>query len=681
MAEATKTRCFNIVGHAGCGKTSLAEALLFYAKATTRQGRVEEGNTASDFTPEEIERKISISSGILNYQWQGYTCYLVDVPGYADFVGEAISSLRAVDGSIVIVDASGGVEVGTERVWRLIEKEGLPAMIFVNKLDRENTDFEKVVTDIREKLGKKCAPIHFPVGKEHDFKGTVNILNPDELSQLSGDDRTKAESMGEALVESVAESSDALLEKFLEQGELGLDEVREGLRTGVIARSVVPILCGSATHAIGIEQLLDAIVNFFPTTQERPPLKASEVNGTEEVMVKPGEKGSFLAQVFKTISDPYVGQLTIFKVFDGTLKSDTGFFNVTTSAKERIGQILVLQGKEQRQASSVSAGEIAAVAKLKETNSGDTIASDDRKILLARPVFPEPAISASVTPKARGDEEKISTSLQKLAIEDPTFRVSRDRQTNELLISGVGDLHLEIMVQRLKQRFGVEVELGTPKVAYKETITKKIQVQYRHKKQSGGRGQYGEVYLELEPLERGGDFEFVDKIVGGAIPRNYIPAVEKGVKNAMMEGVVSGNPIVDIRVTLFDGSFHTVDSSDMAFQIAGSMALRKGTLEAGPVLLEPIMDVEIMVPEDYMGSITGDVNSRRGRIMGMDASGTMQIVKAQIPLAEILKYATDLRSMTQGRGSYAMRFSHYEIVPQRIAQGIIAQVKAAKEES
>ena len=641
--DVSKKRNFVLLSHAQAGKTSLSEALLFKAGATTRKGTVADGTTISDYNADEIERRSSVNTSILNCTWKGHAIQFIDTPGYADFMGEVISSLRAVDSAIVIVDAVNGIEVGTEKAWELLQEAALPRLIFINKLDKENADVNKCTNDIKENLSKNCLVINEPFDK--------------------------------SLIEAVAESDDSLLEKYLEGRELSNDEVKAALKQAIISGKVYPVFSGSAITDEGIEKILDAIINYLPSPIERAPLKGIDPQSKQEKILKPSVDGPLSGFVFKTIYDPYVGQLTVFRIFSGTLGSNTEFYNLTKDAKERIGQLYYLSGKEQRATDKVSCGDIAALAKLKDTSTSDTI-GDSSKIILFNPlVLPEVAISSSIKPKSRQDEEKISQSLSKLAIEDITFRISRDPQTKELIISGMGDLHLEIMVGRLKRRFGVDVEMGTPKVAYKETIKKTAKVQGKYKKQSGGRGQYGDVWLEVEPLSRDIEFEFVEKIFGGAIPRNYVPSVEKGVRNACQEGVLAGYPLVSLRVTLVDGSYHEVDSSDIAFQIAGRMALRKAILEANPVLLEPIMNVDIMVPDEYMGQISGDINSRRGRVLGLDSKGKLQILKAQVPLAEMFKYANDLRSITGGRGTYTMRFSHYEEVPAKVASTIVAQSK------
>jgi elongation factor G len=642
-------RNFILLGHAQSGKTTLSESMLYSCKATTRKGTVADGTTVSDYSFDEIERKNSINLSLLFCDYKGVRIQIIDTPGYADFFGEAISGIRAVDSAVIVVDASSGVEVGTERAWGILEESGLPCIIFVNKLDKEDTDVNKVLLDIRNRLSKKST--------------LIDSLDAPEL------------------IEAIVESDDRLLEKYLEGAKLTPEELNSGLAQAVIKRKVFPVLAGSALTDKGISELLEAVIKYLPSPQERTNIEAVDPLKPEikkEVVFK--EDTPFSAFVFKNISDPYVGQFTLLRVFSGSLASNTGFYNVNKKIKERIGQVYILQGKEQRLFDVTTCGDIVAIAKLKETTISDSLSNDKEQFLFEPIVFPEPAISASVKPKSREDEDKISQSLAKLSAEDPTFKVTRDQQTKELIISGLGDLHLDVMVGRLKKRFNVEIELGTPKVSYKETITKSTKVQGKYKRQSGGRGQYGDVWIEVCPQERGKGLEFVDKIFGGAIPRNYIPSVEKGVIQACSEGAIAGYPIEDIRVILYDGSYHEVDSSDMAFQISGAMALRKAVLEAGPALLEPIMDVEVLIPEEYLGAISGDLNSRRGRIMGMDIKGKSQIVKGQVPLAEMFKYANDLRSITGGRGMYTMRFSHYEEVPHKIALNIISQYQATKKQ-
>lgn len=679
MVDVKGKKAVVFVGHSGSGKTSCIDAMLYKVGANSRHGSVDQGSSMCDYGDDEIARKVTIRSKVLHVEHNGKLLYLLDTPGYADFSGSVISCMRAVDSGVCVICGVSGVEIGSEKGWELLAARNLPRLIFVNKLDKENSDFNKALQSINSAFGKNCVPLEFPIGKETSFKDTVPLLDKNVVDKLEGADREAAQNYREKLIESIAETDDTLIEKYLGGEELTDDELRDALQKGVCEAKIFPVLCGSAVKEIGISLLIQAIEDLLPTPIEAVPVQAKEEGKDESIVIEAKKEAGFSALVFKSLIDPFIGQLTIFRVFSGTLKSDSSFYNVTKKCKERIGQLFILQGKEQKAVSEVSAGDIAAVAKLKETRLSDTIGADGTKFMFEPIVMPEPAISLSVKPKSRQDEEKIMTALAKLSSEDPTFKYSRDQQTKELIISGLGDMHLTVMVNKLKNDFKVDVDLGMPKVAYKETIKKSVQIQGKYKKQSGGRGQYGDVWLELEPLPRGGDFEFVNKIVGGVVPRQYIPAVEKGVKLAMEEGVIAGYPMVDVKVTIYDGSYHNVDSSEMAFKIAGSMAFKQGVQKAAPVLLEPVMNVEIIVPEDVMGSITGDINSRRGRIMGMEPKGGNQVVKAQIPLAEMLKYATELRSLTAGRGAYHMEFSHYEDTPVKITQGIIAQYQESKQ--
>jgi len=667
----TRTLC--LVSHAGAGKTSLAEAMIFDAGMSTRLGSVMDGNTIPDYNSDEIERKISISAKLLNTKWKDNRIFIVDTPGYADFTGEVISAIRAVDSAIVLVDCVGGIEVGTDRVWEFLEEAKLPRMIFISKVDKENANFLNVLNDIKNRFGKKCVALQVPIGTASSYKGSANLADGGDFSACDADIKDAAPKLQQELIEVVSEADDALLEKFLEGAQLTKDEIKSGMRKGVLEGKIVPVFCGSATANLSVKELMDAIVDYMPSPAEMPKRIAKVVGSEEKKEIPNDENAPFSAFVFKSISDPYVGQMTLFRVFSGVLNSDTGFYNSTKDLKERIGQIYIMQGKEQVAVTSVKAGDIAALAKLKGSTTNDTLCDEKNKILFDNIIFPEAAISASVKPHSKHDEEKIMGALARLASEDPTFSHGRDPQTKELLISGMGDLHLEIMVARLKDRFKVGVDIGTPKVAYKETIKGTAKVQGKYKRQSGGRGQYGDCSIEVHPLEKGKGFEFVDKVVGGAIPRNFIPSVEKGIVDSMKAGILAGYPVVDMQVILFDGSFHPVDSSDMAFQIAGSMAFKKAQEQAKPILLEPIMDVETVVPDEFMGQITGDLNQRRGRIIGMELKGKMQGVKAHVPLSEMFKYASELRSMTGGQGSYTMRFSYYDEVPGKIAQTIVAQ--------
>ncbi|MFH1767656.1 MAG: elongation factor G [Candidatus Omnitrophota bacterium] len=664
MDNLAKKWTFLLCGHAQCGKTTLGEAILFNSGATSRLGKVEEGTTTSDYEDDEKERKSSINMGVLNAQYKENSFQVIDTPGYLDFIGELIAAIRAVDFAVMVVDATGGIEVGTEKAWELLKREKVPCLFFINKIDKENTDFKKTLEEIKQVLDKRATSF-----VSTDGTAVFNIIH----------NKGKDPALYSVLVEAVAESDDALLEKYLDSGSLEEEELNNALKKAVIASKIFPVVGGVASQEIGVETVMDIIAEIMPAVGEFLPRQAKDDSGGE-VAIYPRLEDPFSAQVIKTIIDPYVGQLSIFRVFSGRVLSNSEILNATKGHKEKIGQLYSLQGKQQLAQDTLSAGDIGAVAKLKNTQSQDTFCDSGRNFQFGLLDFPSPAYSASVKPKTRQDEEKISSALSRLTSEDPTFGVSRDTQTKELIISGMGELHLNVIIERMKRKYNASVELGTPKVPYKETITKAVKVQNKYKKQTGGRGQYGDVWIEVEPLERGKNFEFVDKIVGGAIPRNFIPSVEKGIRKSMGEGILAGFPIYDIRVILYDGSYHPVDSSDIAFQIAGSMALRKALEQAGSVLLEPIMNVEITVPGDLMGQITGDINGRRGRVLGMEAKGKNELVKAKVPLAEMFKYASDLRSVTGGRGNYAMSFSHYEVVPARITQTIIEQAKADKKE-
>ena len=635
-------------GHAHAGKTSLIESILFYTKANNRKGEVLQGTSLSDWSAGEIERKISINFSVLTFPFQNHQLQLIDAPGYADFVGEPIASSVATDAGVIVVDATVGVDVGTERDWEMFSNLGLPRAIFINKTDKDNIDMDDVISHIQEAFSKKAV-----------------IFDNWEDSKL---------------VEAIAESDDALLESYLDGKALSPEQLDTAMRKAVLSCQLFPIIVGSAATDKGVDKLLGLIIKYFPSPLERPSLKVTDKKENKEIELTPASDGDLSAFVFKTITDAYVGQLSLIRVFSGKLASNGSFYNITKESTERIGQIFSIFGKEQRPIAEASCGDIIAIAKLKNTHTNDSIGTQAKQLVYPSVVFPEATSAASVKPKTKGDEEKISTALNRLSGEDPTFKVQRNAETKEMIISGMGDLHLTIMVARMKRRFTCEVDMGVPKVPYKETIAKTAKGQGKYKKQSGGRGQYGDVWLELAPLSHGSGFEFVDKIFGGAIPKNYIPSVEKGVKQACAEGVVAGCQLVDVKVTLYDGSYHDVDSSDMAFQIAGAMAFKKLVNEAGPVLLEPIMDVEIVVPDEFMGQITGDINSRRGRMMGMEQRGRFQVLKAHIPLAEMYSYANNLRSITGGRGSYTMRPSSYEQVPMKVAQNIIKAYQDKKAE-
>ncbi len=685
MADYTIKDIRNIalISHAGSGKTSFAEAIVYNAGASNRFGKVDDGTSVSDYGEDEIERKVSISASILSFKYSNKRVNIIDAPGYADFLGEMLSALNAVDSAVLLVDAHDGIQVGSEKTWSMASDLDLARAIFLNKFDKENINFNGVVSSIKEKLGKNCVLVNMPIGTGPDFKGVIDLLdigNGFKPFPTDGEDKEKALELRNSLIEAIAEKNDELLEKYLEGKELTQEEIKLGFKKAVSNKELFPIYCGSATLNMGIKELMASLFDILPSPLESKPRKAKDPNTNQDKALKPDGTGNFSGFVFKTVSDPYVGQLTIFRVYTGSIKTDTSFYNCTKRTTERIGHLLSVFGKDQRPVTEAIAGDIVAVAKLKETSTGDSLCIEKDPVVFNPIEFPEPAISFSIKPKTRGDEDKISIALHKLVNEDQTFKTRREEQTKELIISGMGDLHLDIMINRLKKRFGVEVEKGTPKVAYKETIKKMTKLQGKYKRQTGGHGQYGDCWLQIEPLERGKGFEFVDKVVGGVIPKNYIPSIEKGVVEAMSKGAIAGYQIVDMRVTVYDGSYHEVDSSDMAFKIAGSLALRKGVLEANPVLLEPIMDVDVIVPEEFMGDITGDLNSRRGRIAGMDVQGKLQVIKAKVPIAEMAKYASELKSITGGRGSYSMRFSNYDEVPAKSAQIIIAKYQETKKE-
>jgi len=663
-SEIMKKKTFLICGHAQSGKTSLAESLLFKSGAVTRLGSVDAGNSVSDYEDDEKERKSSINLSVLHTDYKGYSLQFIDVPGYLDFIGELVAAVGAVDFAIVVVDAIEGVGVGTEKAWEILRARNIPCLFFINKLDKENTDYQKTLEDIQESLTKKAVSLALVAA------GSVSSVLSDKVKNVS---------LYSKIAESVAESDDALLEKYLEKGSLEEAEFRPALKKAVINSLFFPVIGGVAVKESGIDLLLELITETMPAVGESLPRRAKDKAG-QEIKIEPKNEDPFSAQVFKTVIDPFVGQLTILRVWSGKISSNSEFFNFTKDDKERFGQLYALQGKQQVAVENISAGDIAAAAKLKITLSQDSLCVSQRPVNFSRPEFPAPVYSASVKPKTRHDEEKISSALSRLTSEDPTCSTSRDAQTKELIISGMGELHINVIIGRMRRKYQANVDLGTPKVPYLETIAKPADVSHRHKKQSGGRGQYGEVFIKVDPLARGKQFEFVDKIVGGSIPRNFIPSVEKGIRKSMTEGFLAGYPMADIRVTLYDGSYHDVDSSDIAFQIAAAMALKKAFEEAGTVLLEPIMNVEITVPEEFMGQITSDINSRRGRVLGMESKGKNDVVKAHIPLAEMFKYASDLRSVTGGRGAYSMSFSSYEIVPARVMQGVVEKSKAAKQE-
>jgi elongation factor G len=667
------------LSHSGEGKTTLVESLLFKGGAISKKGSVDTGTTVSDYSDDEKERKNSISLSVAFYEKDGIKANLLDAPGYLDYIGDVIAGVGAADAFVMLVDAVGGVKVGTTKFWKLAKERNLPGMIVINKMDKDNADFTKTLEDVRNKLGKNCVALCYPAGKGAAFSGVANLLTKEGMDKLQGEDKDKADKISNELIEGVAESDDALLEKYLEEGALPVEDINKAFRAGVVSGKIIPVIPAAAEKEIGVDQIMSIIKDYIPSPADRPAAEAEPASGGEEkVSVEASADGAFAAQVFKTISDPFAGQISIFRVRSGKASTSQSVKNTSKSSTEKLGQLFFLKGKEQVQTGSAVAGDIAAVAKLKDTSTNDTLADDKSAVKFSTIKFPEPAVSFSIKPKTRGDEDKISNVLTKLSAEDPAFSTTRDAQTHEMIISGMGDMHLKTMIARMKSRYGVDVEIGTPKIAYKETITTNGDSQYRHKKQSGGAGQFAEVWMRVEPLSRGEGFQFADEVVGGTIPKQFVGSCEKGVLKAIGEGFVAGYPVVDVKVVVYDGKTHPVDSKDIAFQIAAAHAFKESCQKAKPVLLEPIMHVEFTIPEENMGDVTGSLSSRRGRVQGMDSESGVQIVKAQIPLEEMYKYANELKSLTGGRATYTMTFSHYEVVPSNVAQKIIDQSPKAK---
>jgi elongation factor G len=671
-----------LLGHGATGKTSLAEAALFLSGGTTRLGRVDDGTTVSDFEPDEVKRKISLSLALIPCEWSGHKINVIDTPGYSDFVGEVRSGIRAADVGVVVVDAVSGVQVGTDMAWRNADQAALPRVVFINRLDRENADFGQALASVQAAFGKKVAPLQLPIGAQDKFGGVVNLI---ERKAYMGDKGTPADvpadmadavaAAREQLVEAVAEADDDLLNKYLEGEELTPEELTSALRKGIASRVVFPVFAGSATKNVGISKFLDALVADAPSPADVAPRKAA-ANGSEE-QLKADPAGPLAAQVFKTAADPFVGRLTYLRVVSGILKGDSHAWNANQNADERVGQLIILRGKTQDHVPALAAGDIGAVAKLSSTVTGDTLCAKEHALTLPPLVFPRPPFNVAVTPKGKADVDKLGPSLHRIAEEDPTLVVHRDETTGETIISGMGETHVDVAAEKMKRKFGVEVDLHPPKVPYRETVTTKVESEYIHKKQTGGHGQYARVAITVEP-NKGAGFEFVDKVVGGAVPRNYIPAVEKGVQDALSDGALAHFPMVDLRVTLFDGKEHPVDSSEMAFKLAGSQALKQGALKANPVLLEPVVSMSIRVPDGNTGDVMSDLNGKRAKVHGMSPEdGGTTVINAEAPLAEVLRYATDLRSITQGRGTFEMEFDHYEEVPAHIAQKVIAEANAA----
>lgn len=686
--DAQSLRNVSLVGHSGSGKTQLISALLFDTGAVNRLGRVDEGTTVTDYDEEAIARKHTLSAGVAYAEWNKHKINFIDTPGMANFLSDARAALRVSDATLVVVDAVAGVEVSTEKVWAVAEELGIPRLVLLNRLDRERASLDRSLESLRSVFGRAIVPVQLPIGNEKTFKGVVDLVGMKAYTfaqdgsgkmtegEVPADLTQAATSAREALIEMVAEADDALMEKFFDAGTLTQDELVAGLKRGVAAARVFPLLLSSATTNVGMQPILDAIVTYVPSPIDRP-MKAKTPEG-DEVEFKTNETGPVAAFVWKTVADPFAGRITLFRVISGTLKSDATVHNVTKDLAERLGHLVLVQGKTQTPVPEVKAGDIGAVAKLKETQTSDVIGDKNAGVKVPPIKFPEPVISYAIEPKSRGDEEKISTSLHRLQEEDPTISYNRDQQTKELLLAGQGQSHIEVTVAKLKRRFGVDVSLRPPRIPYRETITAATEAHGRHKKQTGGHGQFGDCKVKFEPLARGSDFEFVDDIFGGSIPRQFVPAVEKGIQDARLRGFLAGYPMVDFRATVFDGSFHPVDSNELSFKLAGSLAFKDGMSRARPTLLEPVMNVEVYAPSDFAGDLMGDLNSRRGRIGGMDTRGVTTIIRAKVPMAEMLTYEQHLTSATGGRGSYHMEFDHYEEVPSHLHAKIIAASKAER---
>ena len=689
--DAVNIRNVAVVGHSGAGKTQLISAVLFDTKMINRLGMVDDGTTVTDFDEEEIARKHTLSSSVTFAEWNKSKINLIDTPGIGNFMSDTRAALRVADAALVVVNAVAGVEVQTEKVWSIAEELGIPCLVVLNLLDRERASAERSLESLREYLGRSVIPIQIPIGTEKDFNGCIDLVAMKATTFAAGGSGVgtpsdipaelldEATTFRESLIEMVAEADDALMEKFFEDGTLGREDLESGLRAGTHARTIVPLVCTSAHSNIGIQPLLDTILAYLPSAESRPLPAINGENG-EPVSYDATNGAPCSAFVWKTIADPFAGRITLFRVASGTLKSDSSIYNLTQETTERLGSIAIMQGKNQESVPEIRAGDLGSVAKLKDTQTSDTLA-DKTSTITFKPInFAEPVLSYAIEPKSRGDEEKISGALKRLEEEDPTIQYSRDPQTQQLLLSGQGQLHIEVTVAKLKRRFGVEVNLKLPRIAYRETITASTEAHGRHKKQSGGHGQFGDCKIRVEPLSSGEDFSFANEIFGGSIPRQFIPAVEKGIQEARVKGFLAGYPMVDFKVTLHDGQFHSVDSNEMSFKMAGRLAFRDAMAKAKPTLLEPVMNVEIYAPSDFAGDLMGDLNGRRGKIGGMETRGPSTLIKAQVPMAEMLTYEQQLTSATGGRGSYHMEFSHYEEVPSHLHSKIVAEAKAERGE-
>jgi elongation factor G len=687
---ADRIRNVALIGHRGSGKTSLHEALLFEAGIINRLGRVEDGTTTSDYEPDEQAREMSIGATVSSFDHDGRKINLIDTPGDPSFIADTVASLRVADAAVVVVNAVMGVEVHTDRLWQRADKEGLARLVFVNMLDRERADFFRALESLQSAFGNHVVATEIPIGSEHEVRGVIDLIDmkafvaqgegrgAPEPQDIPEELAAQAQEYREKLMDEVAENSDELMERYLEGEEIDHDEIVTVLKRGVTDGKVFPVTCGVATKNLGTTRLLEALVEDLPSPAMRGPVTALDEDG-EEIEITPDEDGQLVAYVFKTLADPYAGRLNLFRVFSGVIKGDSQVTNVTRRAKERIGQILIPGGKEHEQTDELGAGDIGAVAKLKETRAGDVLAEKDTKISVPPLDLPAPVMAFAFEPKTKGDEDKAASAIRRLEEEDPTLDVHRDQQTGEQIIAGLTQIHVEVIVDRMKERFGAEIELHPPRVPYLEAIRKSAKAHGRYKKQTGGRGQFGDCHLEIAPGEAGSGFEFIDEIKGGSIPKGFIPAVEKGVAEAMQHGTLAGYPVKDLQVRLYDGQYHRVDSSENAFKVAGSMAFKDAMEQADPVLLEPIMLITVSVPEDVVGDVVGDLNSRRGRPLGMEAKGSATEIKAEVPMAEVLDYARDLRQITGGRGDYTMEFARHEEIPSHLAQKVISEARSEEE--
>jgi elongation factor G len=689
---ADRIRNVALIGHRGSGKTSLCEALLFEAGVVNRLGQVDDGSTVSDFEEDEQERSMSIGASVVSFEYSDRKINLIDTPGEPSFVADTLSALRVVDAAVVVVNAVMGVEVHTERLWERADREGLARIVFVNMLDRERADFFRSLDSLKEAFGAHVVATEIPIGTEHEVRGVIDLIDMKAFTyegqgranategEIPDDLRAQAEEYREKLMDEVAENSDELMERYLEGEEISHSEIVTALKKGVTEGHLFPVTCGVATHNLGTNRLLEAFVEDVPSPAMRGAIGALDGDGNE-IELEPAEDGDLVAYVFKTTADPYTGRINLLRVSSGTLSSDSQVFNVTRNAKERIGQLASPLGKETKTIDELGPGDIGAVAKLRETQAGDVLAAKDASVSFPALDLPAPVMAFAFEPKSKGDEEKAASALRRLEEEDPTLDVHRDPDTGEQIIAGLTQIHVEVIVDRMKRRYGAEIELHPPRVPYLETIRKPAKAHGRYKKQTGGRGQFGDCHIEIEPVEAGTGFEFVNAIKGGVIPGGFIPAVEKGIAEAMQQGILAGYPVKDLRVRLYDGQHHSVDSSEMAFKIAGSMAFKQAAAEADPYLLEPIVRVTITVPEENVGDVVGDLNSRRGRPMGVEPKGAMTEIKAEVPMAEVLDYAPDLRAITGGRGDYTMEFERYEEVPGHIAQKVVAEAQEAGEKT